>query len=73
MDVFISWIIIQPHIWNTDSENLHISLSNQCYSLIVIKVPQRVAKDQIIEEKKSQKVRHCADNSGRFYDIMKGE
>ena len=55
MDVFISWIIIQPHIWNTDSENLHISLSNQCFSLIVIKVSQRAANDQTIDAKEVSK------------------
>ena len=52
---FLSWIIIQTHIRNTDSysdtdsENLHIS--NQWFSLIVIKVSQRVANDQIIAGK----------------------
>ena len=54
-----SWIIIQAHIRNadsysdTDSENLHISLSNQWFSLNVIKVSQRVANDQIIDGKTS--------------------
>ena len=43
----------QIHIRNTDSENLHISLSNQWFSLIVIKVSQRVANDQIIDGKTS--------------------
>ena len=53
------WIIIQTHIWNTDSysdkdsENLHISLSNQWFSLNIIKVSQRVANDQIIDGKTS--------------------
>ena len=53
----VPWIIIQTHIRNTDSysdtdsENLHISLSNQWFSLIVIKVSQRVANDQIIDWK----------------------
>ena len=53
------WIIIQTHIRNTDSysdtdsENLHISLSNQWFSLNVIKVSQRVANDQIIDGKTS--------------------
>ena len=42
-----SSIIIQTFIRNTDSysdtdsEKLHIILSNQCFSLIVIKVPQK--------------------------------
>ena len=55
------WIIIQTHIRNTDSysdtdlENPHISLSNQWFSLIVIKVLQRVANDQIIDGKTSLK------------------
>ena len=53
------WIIIQTHIRDTDSysdtdsENLHISLSNQWFSLNVIKVSQRVANDQIINGKTS--------------------
>ena len=53
------WIIIQTHIWNTDSysdkdsENLHISHSNQWFSLNIIKVSQRVANDQIIDGKTS--------------------
>ena len=55
----IVWILIQTHIRNTDSysntdsENLHISLTNQWFSLNVIKVSQRVANDQIIDEKAS--------------------
>ena len=36
---------------DTDSENLHISLSNQWFSLNVIRVSQRVANDQIIDGK----------------------
>ena len=46
---------IQTHIRNTDSysdtdsENLHISLSKQLFSLDVIKVSQRVANNQIID------------------------
>ena len=53
------WIIIQARIQNTnscsdtDSENFHISLSNQWFSLIVNKVSQRVANDQIIDGKTS--------------------
>ena len=48
---------MQTHIQNTDSysvrdsEKLHIILSNQLFSLIVIKVSQRVASNQFIEEK----------------------
>ena len=55
----IVWILIQTHIRNTDSysntdsENLHISLTNQWFSRNVIKVSQRVANDQIIDEKAS--------------------
>ena len=55
----ISWIIIPTHIRNTDSysdtdsENLHISLSNQWFFLKVIKVSQRVANGQIIDGKTS--------------------
>ena len=54
-----TWIIIQTHIRNTDtysdtdSENLHISHSNQWFSLNVIKVSQRVANDKIIDGKTS--------------------
>ena len=40
---------------DTNSENLHISLSNQLFSLIVIHVAQRVACDQIIDRKTSLK------------------
>ena len=53
------WIIIQTHIRNTDSysdtdsEHLHINLSNHWISLNVIKVSQRVANDQIINGKTS--------------------
>ena len=53
------WIIIQTHIQNTDSysdtdsEKLHISLSNQWFSVIVIKLLQRVAKNQITDGKTS--------------------
>ena len=53
------WIIIQTHIQNTDSysdtdsEKLHISLSNQWFSVIVIKLLQRVAKNQITDRKTS--------------------
>ena len=55
----MSWIIIQTHIRNTDSysdsdsENLHISLSNPWFYPNVIKVSQRVANDQIIARKTS--------------------
>ena len=55
----ITWIIIQTHIRNTDSysdtdsENLHISLSNQLFSPHAIKISQRVANDQIIAGKTS--------------------
>ena len=51
------WIIIQTHIRytdsysDTDSENLHISLSNQWFSLNVTKVSPRIANDQIIDGK----------------------
>ena len=38
---------------DTDSENFHISLSNQWLSLNVIKVSQRVANEQIIDGKTS--------------------
>ena len=38
---------------DTDPENLDISLSNQWFSLILIKVSQRVANSQIIDEKTS--------------------
>ena len=38
---------------DTDSENLHIILSNQWFSLIVIEVSQRVASRQFIDEKAS--------------------
>ena len=37
----------------TDSEKLCIILSNQWFSLIVITVSQRVAKNQVIDEKES--------------------
>ena len=53
------WIISQTHIRNTDShsdtdlENLHIILNNQWFSLIVIKVSQRVANSQFIDKKTS--------------------
>ena len=53
------WIITQTPIRNadsysnTDSENLHISLNNQRFSLNVIKVLQRVANDQSIDGKTS--------------------
>ena len=53
------WIIIQTHIRNTDSysdtdsENLHISLSNQWFFLNVIQVSQRVANDQLLDGKTS--------------------
>ena len=40
---------------DTYSENLHISLSNQWFSLIVIQIAQRVANDQIIDGKASLK------------------
>ena len=40
---------------DTYSENLHISLSNQWFSLIVIQIAQRVANDQIIDGKTSLK------------------
>ena len=56
---FKRWIIIQTNIRNTDSysdtdsENFHISLSNQRFSLDVINVSQRVANDQIIDGKTS--------------------
>ena len=43
----------QIHIPIKDSENLHISLSNQWFSLIFIKVLQRVTNDQIIDGKTS--------------------
>ena len=55
----IVWILIQTHIRNTDSysntdsENLHISLTNQWLFLNVIKVSQRVAGNQIIDQKTS--------------------
>ena len=55
---------------DTDLENLHVSLNNQWFSLIFIKVSQRAANDQIIDGKMSPKVRHFADNSGHFSDIM---
>ena len=42
-------------IFRPDSENLHISPRNQWFSLIVIKVSQRVANDQIIDGKTSLK------------------
>ena len=38
---------------DADSENLHISLSNLWFSLIVVKVLQRVANDKIIDRKTS--------------------
>ena len=56
---YILWIIIQTHIRNTDSysdtdsEKRDISLSNQWFSIIIIEVSQRVAKNQIIVEKTS--------------------
>ena len=56
---YILWIIIQTHIRNTDpysdtdSEKRDISLSNQWFSIILIEVSQRVAKNQIIVEKTS--------------------
>ena len=40
---------------NTDSEKLQISLSNQLFSLNVIKLLQRVAKDKIMTEKQVSK------------------
>ena len=58
-DTLLTWIIIQTHFRNTDSysdtdlEKLHISLSNQWFSLIVINVSQRVVNYQIIGEKAS--------------------
>ena len=36
---------------DTYSENLHISLSNQLFSLIVIHVAQRVARIKLLTEK----------------------
>ena len=39
--------------WDTDSEKLHISLSNQWFSLIAITASQRVGKKQIICAKTS--------------------
>ena len=38
---------------DTDSEKLHIILSNKCFSLIVTKVSQKVANNQIFDEKTS--------------------
>ena len=53
----IIWIIIQTHIWNTDSYSdtdlENVSLSNQWFSLTDIKVSQKVANDQIIDGKTS--------------------
>ena len=54
-DLYELWIIIQTHIRNTDSYsdtdsgNFPIRLSNQWFSLNIIKVSQRVANDQIID------------------------
>ena len=51
--IFKTWIIIQAHIQNTDLEKLHVSLSNQWFSLIVIKISKRVANNKIIGKKAS--------------------
>ena len=46
-------------------------LSNQWFSLIVIKVSQGVANNQfIVKKNKSPEIHHFVDNSGRFSDIM---
>ena len=51
-------------------EKLDISLSNQWFSLILIKVWERVAHNQITDKKKqSSGIRHFVDNSVYFSDI----
>ena len=71
-DEYIVWISTQTHIRNTDSysdtdsENLHISLRNQLFSLNVIEVSQWVAK--LLTEKQVSKSPLFADNLGRFSD-----
>ena len=49
---------------------LHISLNNQWFSLILIKVWERVAHNQITDKKnQSPEIRHFLDNSVYFSDI----
>ena len=62
----ISWMIIQTHIWNRDSysvtdlEKLYIIISKQWFSVIVIKVLQRVAI--LLTKNKSPEFRSFVDN-----------
>ena len=68
------WNVIHTHnadsYSDTDSENLHVILSNQWCSLIVVKVSQGVANTQFIDEKtRLRKFVIFADNSGSFSNI----
>ena len=61
-----SWMIIETHIWNRDSysdtdlEKLYIIMSKQWFSVIVIKVLQRVAI--LLTKNKSPEFRSFVDN-----------
>ena len=64
--LMFSWMIIQTHIWNRDSysvtglEKLYIIISKQWFSVIVIKVLQRVAI--LLKKNKSPEFRPFVDN-----------